>query len=123
MCSLVTTTTSGGGLLSLHSSWFVSSVDRGSGHLDVLLRGDSDNEGWDVNHLLSNGDVSLSDENTGVMHGGSELSLDDEGLESSLHELGDSQSQDVIKSTFGILEESNSHHSSDECLTLNKTEL
>ena len=89
----------------------------------MLLRGNSDDEGWDVNHLLSDGDVSLSDENTGVMDGGSELSLHDEGLKSSLHELGDGKSQDVIESTFGILEETNSHHSSDECLTCNKSEL
>ena len=89
----------------------------------MLLGGDSDNEGWNVNHLLSDGNVSLTDENAGVMHGGSELALHDEGLKSSLHELGDSKSQDVIESTFGILEETNSHHSSDECLTCNKTEL
>ena len=61
--------------------------------------------------------MSLVDQNTGVMHGGGKLALHYEGLKASLHELRDSKSQDVIKSAFRILQETNSHHSSDECLT------
>ena len=48
--------------------------------------------------------MSLSDENSSVMNRVSELSLDDNGLKSSLHELGDGKSQDVIELSFVFLE-------------------
>ena len=48
--------------------------------LDVLLRGHSDDELWDVDHLLADSNVSLSDEDTSVMDGGGQLALNDEGL-------------------------------------------
>ena len=81
------------------------------------LGGDSDHEGGDVDELLSNGDVLLSEEDSGVVDGG--LGADDsflghDGLESSLEELVDGETEDVIELPLVVLEEAQSDHSSDE---------
>ena len=56
-------------LLSLESTGGTSLVNGCWCELDMLLGGDSDHEGWDVNKLLSDGDVSLSDEDSGMVQG------------------------------------------------------
>lgn len=86
----------------------------------MLLGAHSYQETWDVHELLANSDVSLSDENSSVMHGVSELSLGDKGLKSSLHDLGEGKTQDVIELSFILLEHSESNHSSDKSITYNK---
>jgi hypothetical protein len=85
--------------------------------LDVLLGRNTDHEGGDVNHLLSDSDVALSDEDTGLMDGGSELSLDDEGLESALEELSDGETEDVIELALRVLEEAEANHASNKSVT------
>lgn len=65
--------------------------------LNMVLRGGTDDEGWNVHHLLSDSDVSLEDEHTGVMDGLCKSALDDEGLEASFHELGDGQTEHIIE--------------------------
>jgi len=82
-----------------------------------LLGGSSDEERRDSDELLADGDVSLSDEDSGHVDGFGEVSLDDEGLESSLHELVDGQTKDVIELTLVLVEESKTDHSLDEGLT------
>lgn len=85
-------------------------------NLDVLLGGNADHEGRDVDHLLSNGDVLLADEDAGVVDAGGELTLDDEGLESALKELSDGETKDVIELAFGVLEETELDHTADKGL-------
>ena len=105
--------TSGGSLL-LHSAEGTSLDHGGGGDLDVLLRGDSDHERWNVNHLLANGDVSLSDHDSGVVNRVGDLALSNEGLESSLHELVDGQTKDVIELSFVFFQQTESHDSADQ---------
>jgi len=50
-----------------------------------------------LTNLLSDADVSLSDEDTGVVDGLGESELEDLGLESSLEEILDLEGEDVIK--------------------------
>jgi len=83
----------------------------------VLLGGDTDHEGWLVNHLLSNCNVSLADKNAGVVDGGSELSLGNEGLKSSLHELSKGQTKDIIELSFRLLQQAKSNHTAEERIT------
>ena len=83
----------------------------------MLLRAHSDHEGWNVDHLLADGDVSLSDHDSGVVHGVGDLALSNEGLESSLHELVDGQTQDVIELSFIFFQQTESHDSSNEGIT------
>ena len=82
----------------------------------MLLGGDADHELGDVNHLLSDSDVLLADEDAGVMDGGGELALDDEGLESTLKELSDGETEDVIELALRLLEETKSNHAADKGL-------
>ena len=83
----------------------------------MLLGGDADHEGGNVNGLLANGDVALLDHDSGVMDGVSESALLDEGLESSLKELRGGQTEDVIELALVVLQETETHHSADEGLT------
>lgn len=69
----------------------------------MLFRANSNLVGRDVHQLLSNANVTLFDQDSGVMDGVSELSLEDEGLKSSFHELGGSKSQDEIQFLFVFL--------------------
>lgn len=85
--------------------------------LDVLLGAHTDHEGGNIDSLLADSDVLLEDHNTGVMDGVSEVALLDEGLQSTLQELGRSQTEDVIELALVVLEESESDHSADEGLT------
>ena len=84
----------------------------------MLLGGDSDHEGWNINDLLSNGDVSLSDKDSGVMDAGSELSLGDKGLESSFHELVNGKTENVIELSLVLLQQTELDNSSNESVTL-----
>jgi len=105
------------GLLPLGSSELAGSLARSGGEGDELFRGASDEERGDVNHLFADGDVSLSDEDTGLMYGSSEVSLDNEGLESSFHELVDGQTEHVIELALVLVEETKSDHALDEGIT------
>lgn len=120
-CSFVLA--SGGGLLSLLAAWLASLDHAGGGVLDVLLRGGADHEAGLVNHLLANGDVSAADQDASVMDRGSQLALDDEGLQASLHELSDRKSQHVIELALRLLEETKSNHASDDGLTCKNEKL
>jgi hypothetical protein len=96
----------------------LTSLDaRGGGELDVLLGRNTDHEGGDVDQLLADRDVLLSDEDTGVMDGVGNLSLHDEGLESAFHELGNGQTKDVIELSLRFLEEAEADHAGEEGLT------
>ena len=83
----------------------------------MLLRADSNHEAGDGYKLFANSDVSLSNEDSSVMNGASNLPLGNEGLKSSLHELGKGKSQDVIEFSFSLFKETKSYHSSDKCIT------
>ena len=89
--------------------------------LDMLLRRDSDHERWNVNHLLTNSDVSLSDQDSSMMEGVSEFLLGDDGLESSFHELVEGKTEDIIELSLVFLEETESDHSSEKGITFEKS--
>ena len=67
-------------------------------------------------------DVSLSDQDSGVVDRSSfEVVSKDDGLESSFHELGRSQTQDVIELVLVFVEETESEASSHEGFTFEKS--
>ena len=105
------------GLLLLHSSVFTGSLARGGGKGNELLRGLADHEGGGVDKLFTNSNVSLSDKDSSVMDGEGDVSLHDEGLESTFHELSHGKSKDVIQLALRFVEESDTDHTADEGIT------
>lgn len=83
----------------------------------MLLRADTNHEGWDVDHLLADSDVALEDEHAGVMDGVSKVALLDKGLEATLEELRGGQTEDVIEFALVVLEKTKSDHTADKGLT------
>ena len=87
----------------------------------MLLGADTDHEGRNVNGLSSDGDVLLEDEDASLMDGGSEVTLLDERLQSSLQVLGGGQTEDIIELALIVLQESKTDHSADEGLTFKES--
>lgn len=104
-------------LLGLGAAELASLEDGSRSQLNVLLRADSHEVAGNVDELLADGDVSLSNENTSVMNGVGELSLGNDGLETSLHHLGKGETEHVIELSLIFLEETESNHSSDKGIT------
>lgn len=113
--SLVAASTTG--LLFLGSAHGLGDEDGTRSVVDVVLGGGSDVERGNVDHLLANGDVSLSQEDTGVVHRLGHVLLDEHGLEASFHELVKGQTENIIELSLAFLEETESHNSSDEGIT------
>ena len=109
--------TAASSLSSLHAAGLTSLEDGSCASLDVLLAGDADHEGWDVDHGLADGDVSLEDEDAGVVDRVGEVTLLDERLKSALQELRSGQTEHIIELALVVLQETQSHHSADEGLT------
>lgn len=104
-------------LLSLDTAGLASLEAGGSATLDVLLGADANHKGRDIDSLFADGDVPTVDEDTGVVDRVGKVALLDEGLESSLQELGCRESEHIIELALVVLQETKSHHSADEGLT------
>jgi len=74
-----------------------------------------------LTNLLSDTDVSLSDEHAGVVDGFGESELEDLGLESSLEEILDLETENVIKLHLVFGEDTNSDKSSKKGVTFEKS--
>jgi len=77
-----------------------------------------------VRYLQSTGsipDVTLADEDTGVVDGLGETELVDAGLETALQEVLDLQGQDVIELHAGLVEHTDAHETADQGVTLEET--
>jgi len=118
-CSLVITTLVSLGILSLGSAGSGTTEGRGGGEVDLLLSVNSDHERGNIDELLSDSDVSVSDQDSGVVDGFSrEVISQDNGLESSLQELGDGQTQNVIELVLALRQKTESEASSHKGGTL-----
>jgi len=84
----------------------------------VLLRRCSDIEGWDIDELASDADVTLSDQDTGVVDGLGETLLVDLGLEAAFQQLLGTQLEDEIELHLVVGKEPVSAHTSHQCGTL-----
>ena len=104
-------------LLSLDTAGLASLEAGGSAPLNVLLRADANHKGRDIDSLFADGDVPTVNEDTGVVDRVGKVALLDEGLESSLQELGCRESEHIIELALVVLQETKSHHSADEGLT------
>lgn len=82
----------------------------------MLFRRNTDHERGNVNQLLSNGNVSLADQDASMVDAVGNLSLHDKSLESAFQELANSETEDVIKLSLVVLKETKTDHAADKSL-------
>lgn len=118
---VVTTLRLSGLVSSLNSTGSATSVRRVLGKVNVLLRVQSHHERWNVDNLLTNSNVSLGNQHSGVVDGSGKTQLEHLGLQSSLQEVLDSQGQHVIQLHLVLRQDTDSHQSSDQSVTLEQS--
>lgn len=84
----------------------------------MLLGVDSDQERRHIHHLLSNTDMSLSDQDAGMVDGSGKALLENFSLEATLHESLSSQSQDVLEGVLLVGQETVSLQATDKGASL-----
>lgn len=87
----------------------------------MLLRIKSDDERRDVDDLLSDSDVSLSDQDSGVVDRLGKTKLVNAGLQSALQEIFDLEGKHVIELHAGFVEDTHSDQSSNEGVTFEES--
>ena len=88
------------------------------GEVDVLLGGSPNVERRDVDKLVSDADVALTDQDAGVVDGLGEALLVDLGLQAALKELLGGKKQDGIEVELVVREESVTGHAAEEGCSL-----
>ena len=84
----------------------------------MLFRINVDHEGRRVDDLLSNTNVSLLNELTGVVNGLAETELEDLSLQSAVHELGGGKFENVIELHVFFRNETETSHTTNDGSTL-----
>jgi hypothetical protein len=115
------TTSGSGSVLSLNTAGAATTVGRSGSKVNVLLGVKTDGERRNVDNLLTNTDVSLLDENTGVVNRLGKTKLEDLGLESSLQEVLNTESKNVIELHLVLGKNTNADETSNQGVTLEKT--
>lgn len=91
-----------GSALAGHTAGSALAVGGVQGQVNVLLGVNSDQERRHIHHLLSNTDMSLSDQDTGMVDRLSKTLLENFGLETTFHESLGGKSKDVLKGVLLI---------------------
>lgn len=87
----------------------------------MLLGVKADHERGDVDDLLADADVTLLDEDTGVVDGLGEAKLVDAGLETALEEILDLEGQDVIELHAGLIEHTDADKTANQGIAFEET--
>lgn len=87
----------------------------------MLLRVETDNERGDIDYLLSYADVTLADQDTGVVDGLGKTKLVDLGLETAFQKVLDAESQDVIELHTRVVKDTDADETANEGVTLEET--
>lgn len=106
---------------SVHTTRAATSQGRVLGELDVLLRIHVNHEGRRVHDLAADADVSLADQNTGVVDGLSHTGSEHHSLKSALHQLGSAQLQNVVELLLLLGDQSQTSHAADDGGSLEDT--
>jgi len=109
------------GLLSSDTTWATSTKWRGESEVDVLLGVETDDERRHVDDLLANADVTLTDQDTGVVDRLGKTELVDTGLETTLQEVLNLQGQDVIELHAGLVEDTDTDETANESIAFEET--
>lgn len=89
--------------------------------VDVLLGVEADDEGRDVDDLLSDADVALADEDTGVVDRLGEPELVHTRLQAALQEVLDLEGEHVVELHARLVEHANADQTANERVTFEET--
>lgn len=117
----VLTTSGGSGLLAANATGTATTEGRGEREVDVLLGVETDHERGNVDDLLSDADVTLLDQDTGVVDGLGEAELVDAGLETALEEIVGLEGKDVIELHAGLIEHTDANKTANEGIAFEET--
>jgi hypothetical protein len=109
------------GLLPANTARTSTTEWRAEGKVNVLLGVETDDERRNVDDLLANTDVSLTDENTGVVDGLGKTELVDTGLQTTLQEILNLQGQHVIELHAGFVKNTNTDETANEGISFEET--
>jgi len=112
---------SGSSTLTLNATGPTSTIRRSESKVNVFLRVETDDEGRNVDYLLSDADMSLPDQHTGMMDGFSQTTLENLSLQPSLQEIFNLECQHVIETHAGLVQHTDAHETADEGVTLEET--
>lgn len=112
---------SGLGLLSSDTARAAAAEGRVESEVNVLLGVETDDERRNVDDLLANTDVTLADQDTGVVDGLGEAELVDTGLEAALQEILNLEGQDVIELHAGLVEDTDTNETANEGIAFEET--
>ena len=87
----------------------------------MLLAVQSDHKAGHIDDLLSNTDVALFDEDSGVVNGLGETELVDTGLQAALKEIFDFEGEHVIELHAGFVEHTDTDETADKCVAFEET--
>jgi hypothetical protein len=104
-----------------HSAGSALAVRGVQSQVNVLLGVNSDKERRHIHHLLSNTDMSLSDQHAGMMDGLGKTLLENFSLEATFHESLGGQGKDVLKGVLLIGQKSISLKTTDQRGSLEDT--
>ncbi len=123
LLSVVTASGLSGGTstLALNTTGTGTTVRRGEGKVDVLLRVKTNDERGDVDDLLADTDVTLDDQDTGVVDRLGKAGLEDLSLQTTLKEILDLEGEHVIETHAGLVEHTDAHQTANDGVTLEET--
>merc|ERR1712189_88403 len=96
-------------------------MGRLEGEVNVLLGVKTDNVGWNVDDLFADANVALLDQHTGVMDGLGQAEFEDLGLETTLQEVLNLETKNVIELHLILGEDTDAHKTTEKGITLEKT--
>lgn len=117
----VVTTGGGSGLLAANTAGTATTEGRGEREVDVLLGVEADHERGNVDDLLADADVTLLDQDTGVVDGLGETELVDAGLETALEEIVSLEGKDVIELHAALIEHTDANKTANEGIAFEET--
>jgi len=106
-----------GSTLALDATGATTTKGRGQGEVDVLLGVKTDDERGDVDDLLANTDVSLTDQDTGMVDGLGQTGLEDLGLQPPLQEILNLEGKYVIETHAGLIQHTDAYETTNEGVT------
>merc|ERR1719391_710288 len=109
------------GILPLDTTRPSTSEWRLQAEVNVLLGIQAHNEGWHIDNLLPDTDMPLFDQDTGVMDRLGKSELEHLSLKSSLQEVLDLETENVVKLHLRLIQDPNSHQPPKESITLKQS--